>query len=69
MPSMMSRYDEIEQFLHPRVINEERNKTREDWKKAIANAHKVHMYAKTTLPAHAEVENTSVLELPYYLCP
>ena len=38
---MTSRYDEIEQFLHARIINEDRNKTREDWKRAIATAHKV----------------------------
>lgn len=39
--NMSSRYDEIEQFLHSRIIKEDRNKTREDWKRAIANAHKV----------------------------
>lgn len=41
--NMFSRYDEVEQFLHPRIINGDRRKTREDWKKAIANAHKVNM--------------------------
>ena len=38
---MGSRYDEVEQYLHPRITAEDRNKTREDWKKAIAVAHKV----------------------------
>lgn len=41
MQNMSSRYDEIEQFLHSRIINEDRRKTREDWKRAIASAHKV----------------------------
>ena len=40
-PNLTSRYDEIEQFLPLRIIQSNKSKTREDWKKAIGNAHKV----------------------------
>lgn len=42
VPSMMSRYDEIEQFLPERIIVIDKSKTRDNWKKAIADAHKVN---------------------------
>ena len=44
--SKVSRYDEIEQFLHTRIIAADRRKTREDWKRAIANTHKVRTYVR-----------------------
>ena len=40
-PNLTSRYDEIEQFLPLRIVQSNKSKTREDWKKAIGNAHKV----------------------------
>ena len=40
-PSLTSRYDEIEQFLAPRIIQSNRAKTREEWKGDIEEAHKV----------------------------
>ena len=42
-PNLTSRYDEIEQFLPMRIIQSNKSKTRDDWKKAIGNAHKVRM--------------------------
>lgn len=39
--NLISRYDEIEQFIPVRIISSNKSKTREDWKKAIGNAHKV----------------------------
>lgn len=41
------RYDEIERLLSDRIIQSNKIKTREDWKNAIAHAHKV----STTLSA------------------
>ena len=46
---MESRYDEVEQYLHPHIITEDRNKTRDDWKKAIAAAHKVRQSRQLSL--------------------
>lgn len=40
-PSITSRYDEIEQFLATRIVQGNRAKTREDWKRDIEEAHKV----------------------------
>ena len=40
-PALSSRYNEVEQYLHPRIISSNKSKTREDWKKSIAEAHKV----------------------------
>lgn len=40
-PNLTARYDEIEQFVPLRIIQTNKSKTREDWKKAIGNAHKV----------------------------
>ena len=40
-PSITSRYDEIEQYLAPRIIQGNRAKTREEWKRGIEEAHKV----------------------------
>lgn len=40
-PNLTSRYDEIEQFVPLRIIQTNKSKTREDWKRAIGNAHKV----------------------------
>jgi hypothetical protein len=48
---MGSRYDEVEQYLHPRITAEDRNKTREDWKMAIAVAHKSYGMGKTVIQA------------------
>ena len=42
-PALSTRYDEIEQYLHQRIIADNPTKTREDWKKAIAAAHKVEV--------------------------
>ena len=39
--TMMSRYDELEQYIHPRILSSNKLKTREDWKKSIAEAHEV----------------------------
>lgn len=36
-----TRYDEIERLLSERIIQSNKTKTREDWKNAIAHAHKV----------------------------
>lgn len=39
--TITSRYDEIENFLPERIIVSNKTKTRDDWKAAIAGAHKV----------------------------
>ena len=40
-PSMLSRYDEIENFLPARIIAANRTRTRDEWKRIIAEVHKV----------------------------
>lgn len=40
-PSMHSRYDEIEDYLPDRIIASGKTRTREEWKRAIADAHRV----------------------------
>ena len=35
------RYDEIEQLMSQRIIESNKTKTKEDWKKAVAHAHEV----------------------------
>lgn len=40
-PAMHSRYSEIENYLPKRIITGNRSKTREDWKAAIGDAHRV----------------------------
>ena len=42
-PSKMSRYDEIEEYLPARIINNGRTRTRDEWRRAIADAHRVRM--------------------------
>lgn len=44
--TMMSRYDELEQYIHPRILSSNKLKTREDWKKSIAEAHEVRAVDK-----------------------
>ena len=39
--TLPTRYDEIEQYLPSRIILGNRRKTREDWKRALGDAHKV----------------------------
>ena len=41
--NMTSRYDDIEQYVPTRIIVSNKSKTREDWKRAIGNAHKVRL--------------------------
>lgn len=38
---MMSRFDELELYIHPRILSTNKTKTREDWKKSISEAHEV----------------------------
>lgn len=38
---MMSRFDELEIYIHPRILSTNKTKTREDWKKSISEAHEV----------------------------
>ena len=40
-----SRYDEIEDYLPARIIAGNKTKTREEWKRSIAEAHKVKGYS------------------------
>ena len=40
-PTMLSRYHQIEDYLPARIIASGRTRTREEWKRAIAEAHKV----------------------------
>ena len=40
-PSMHTRYDETETYLPQRIISGNRTKTRDDWKAAIGEAHRV----------------------------
>ena len=42
-PRLLSRYNEVEQYLTERIVKGNRSNTREDWKQAIAEAHKVCM--------------------------
>lgn len=46
-PSKMSRYDEIEDYLPARIIIGGRTRTREEWKRAIADAHRVRYDRET----------------------
>lgn len=39
--SQTNRYDEIENFLPERIVSSSRSRTREEWKAAIGEAHKV----------------------------
>ena len=57
-PALCSRYNEVEQYLHTRIISSNKSKTREDWKKGIAEAHMVcgcvsrgHMVGAKVLPS------------------
>ena len=43
-PSLPNRYDEIEQYLPQRIIQGNRSYTREDWKRAIGESHKVRSH-------------------------
>lgn len=59
-PALCSRYNEVEQYLHTRIISSNKSKTREDWKKGIAEAHKVcgwvsrgHMVGAKVLVHHS----------------
>lgn len=47
--NMTSRYDDVEQYVPLRIIVSNKSKTREDWKRAIGNAHKVRLLSKWTL--------------------
>lgn len=40
-PNRYTRYNEVEQYIHPRILASNKMKTREDWKKDIAEAHEV----------------------------
>ena len=40
-PTLMNRYDNLNEYLHPRIINSVKNRTEDEWRKEIANAHEV----------------------------
>ena len=40
-PSKLSRYNEIEDYLPARIIASNEVRTREEWKRAISDAHRV----------------------------
>jgi myosin-7 len=48
---MMNRYDELEQYIHPRILSLNKTRTREDWKKSIAKSHELFGTGKTALQA------------------
>lgn len=64
-PSITSRYDEIEQFLATRIVQGNRAKTREDWKRDIEEAHKKYGTGKTVIQAKVWYL-TSVKYYPLY---
>lgn len=46
--TLPNRYDELEQYLPARILAGNRAKTREDWKRAIGEAHKVRSHSQDT---------------------
>ncbi len=47
--TLMNRYDEVEQYIHSRIMAENKTRTFDDWKKEIAKAHNVSHYNYTIL--------------------
>ena len=38
---MISRYNDLEQYLHPRLMGENKNRSKDEWKNEISKAHNV----------------------------
>ena len=44
--SLMNRYDDLRQYLHPRIMSANKSYTMDDWKLEIAMAHEVRRGGK-----------------------
>lgn len=59
-PNRHTRYNELEQYIHPRILASNKMKTREDWKKDIGQAHEVN--TNNHLPIQSLLFSSLVLE-------
>lgn len=66
---MMSRYNELELYIHPRILSTNKTKTREDWKKSISEAHEVKEKERERERGRGEEGREHLQIIPLFHCP